>query len=269
MLIDFHTHIFPEKIASATISKLEASANNHAYTDGTEKGVREALERANADLAIALPVLTRPTQFDSVVRFALGVNERFNKFDRKILSFAGMHPACEDIRGKMKFLKDNGFKGVKIHPDYQETYIDNDGYIEILKCAKDYDLIVVTHSGIDDGYKDRPVMCPPELVNKVINKVGHERFVLGHYGAHKQWSEVLTLLAGKKVYFDTAFTLHEIDEDLFKAILDKHGDERVLFATDCPWRDIKDDVEILKSYNLPKETQDKIFYKNALKLLNF
>ncbi len=268
MIIDFHTHIFPEKIAKATITKLEESANNHAYTDGTEEGVRKALDRANADLAIALPVLTKPTQFDGVVRFALQVNERFNNYDRKILSFAGIHPACEDIRGKMKFLKEKGFKGVKIHPDYQQTFIDDDGYIEILKCAKDYDLIVVTHSGVDDGYVGYPVMCPPELARKVIDKVGHEKFVLGHYGAHMQWEEVLSVLAGKNVYFDTAYTFHEIEENLFKAILDTHGEDKVLFATDCPWRDVVDDFRILNSYNLSKETMDKILYKNALKLLN-
>ncbi len=267
-LIDFHTHIFPDKIAKATISKLEESANNHAYTDGTEKGMRDALLRADADLAIALPVLTRPSQFDSVIRFAIEVNERYDSFDKKIFSFAGIHPACEDIKGKMKFIKEKGLKGVKIHPDYQETPIDDQGYIDVLKCARDLDLIVVTHSGIDDGYKDRPVMCPPQLVKKVIGVVGHEKFVLGHYGAHKQWNDVLDVLAGEKVYFDTAYTFHEIEESLFKAILDKHGDDRVLFATDCPWRDIRDDVEVLKSYNLPNETLDKIFYKNALKLLN-
>jgi len=62
--------------------------------------------------------------------------------------------------------------------------------------------------------------------------------------------------------------LHEISEELFKKILSKHGDDKILFATDCPWRDIKSDVEIIKSYNLGKEIEDKIFYKNAKKLLN-
>ena len=81
------------------------------------------------------------------------------------------------------------------------------------------------------------------------------------------WDKVLKILAGEDVYFDTAFTLHEINVGLFKAILDKHGDDKVLFATDCPWRDIVDDVAILKLYKLPTETEDKIFYKNALKLL--
>lgn len=268
MLIDFHTHIFPEKIAKLTIDLLAQKSNGKPWTDGTVDGLVQAMERAGADICVALPVLTKPSQFDSVSRFALEVNERFKDKNRRIISFGGIHPACEDIEGKIKFLKNAGFKGVKIHPDYQETFIDDDGYIKILQCAKEYDMVVVTHAGVDDGYLDKPVRCPPELVRKVIEKVNHKKFVLGHYGGHKQWQEVLTLLAGKEVFFDTAFTLHEIDEEIFKQILDKHGDDKVLFASDCPWQDIDGHAKILKSYNLPRETEDKIFYKNALSLLN-
>lgn len=269
MIIDFHTHIFPDKIAKLTVEKLQALSNNTPYTDGSELGMVNALKRANADIAISLPVLTKPTQFESVLKFALEVNSRFSFFRPSVLSFAGMHPKCDNIREKMKLVKENGIKGVKIHPDYQGTFIDDDGYIEILKCAKDYDLIVVTHAGVDDGYKDEPVRCPPELVKKVISKVNHDKFVLGHYGAHKQWEQVYDILAGENVYFDTAFTLHDIDKDLFIKILEKHGEDKVLFATDCPWRDIRDDVSIINSFNLKEETKDKIFYKNALKLLGF
>lgn len=266
MVIDFHTHIFPDKIAQSTIKKLEENSNGKAYTDGTKQGMLEALKRAKADIAIALPVMTKPTQFESILNFALQVNNEVYQGER-IISFAGIHPACDDIKGKMKLIRDSGLKGVKIHPDYQNTFIDDDGYVEILRCAREYDLIVVTHSGIDDGYIGQPVKCPPELVLKVIEKVNHDKFVLGHYGAHKQWGDVCSILAGKNVYFDTAFTFHEIDEELFKKILYKHGDDKVLFATDCPWRDIKDDIEILNSYRLEKEVLEKIYYKNALKLL--
>lgn len=267
MIIDFHTHCFPDKIAKSTIDALEKRSDGRATTDGTVDGLLKELERANVDIGVALPVLTKPTQFESVAKFALSINERFKQEKRKIISFAGIHPKCENIREKMLFLKENGFKGVKIHPDYQDTFIDDEGYIEILKCAKEFDLIVVTHAGVDDGYKDMPVRCPPELVKKVIQKVGHKKFVLGHYGGHKQWQNVLELLCDFDVYFDTAFTLHEIDEDLFKKILLKHGEDKILFATDCPWRDIKEDLDTLNSYKLNKNTLDKILYKNAKTLL--
>ncbi len=268
MVIDFHTHCFPEKIAGATISALASNSGSTPYTDGTADGLIKNLAAAGADIAINLPVLTKPTQFDTVARYAISLNEKYSASYSKIISFAGIHPACEDIYGKLKFLKENGIKGVKIHPDYQETFIDDEGYIRILQCAKDLDLIVVTHAGVDDGYVGKPVRCPPQLVKKVIEKVGHSKFVLGHYGGHKQWQEVLDLLCGLDVYFDTAYTLHEIDEKLFKVILNKHGENKILFATDCPWQDIKTNLSILRDYGLNKETEDKILYKNAVKLLN-
>jgi predicted TIM-barrel fold metal-dependent hydrolase len=268
MIIDFHTHVFPEKIAKSTIDALVLKASGVPSTDGTVQGMLDALSRGNADIAVTLPVLTKPTQFDSVTKFVKAINDEYSQKGNKLISFGGIHPKCDDIDGKMQYLKSLGIKGVKIHPDYQDTFIDDDGYYQILLSAKKYDMIVVTHAGVDDGYLDQPIKCPPERVLKVIESVNHEKFVLAHYGGHKQWEKVYELLAGKNVYFDTAFSLHEIKEELFKKILIKHGEDRILFATDCPWRDIRDDVEILKSYNLGKETEEKLFYKNALKLLN-
>lgn len=268
MIIDFHTHVFPEKIANQTINALASSSGATPHTDGTVSGMLGALDRASADIAVALPVLTKPAQFDSVARFAKELNLKFSVENNRIISFAGMHPKCENIDEKMKYLKDNGFLGVKIHPDYQDTFIDDEGYFEILRCAKKYDLIVVTHAGVDDAYLDKPIKCPPDRLIKLIDSVEHKKFVLAHYGGHKLWREVYDLIAGKDLYLDTAFTLHEISKDLFVKILDKHGADKVLFATDCPWRDIKDDVEILKSYRLSREIEDMILYKNALELLN-
>lgn len=267
MIIDFHTHIFPDKIAKKTIDFLAAKGNVTPYSDGSVNGLLSEMEKGNADLAIALPVLTNPLQFDSVNRFAAEVNRTFGDQKRKIVSFGGIHPKCEDINGKMKFLKEQGFLGVKIHPDYQETFINDEGYLQILNCAKEYDMTVVTHAGIDIGYRDQPVRCPPQLAKEVIRAVGHPKLVLAHYGASEQWDEVYDLLCGENVYFDTAFCLRFIEREQFCKILEKHGADKILFATDSPWGSIKEDVEILRSFHLGDEITDKILYKNALKLL--
>ncbi len=267
MIIDFHTHIFPDKIASRTIEHLAAKSGFAPFTDGSAKGLLEALDEAGADIAVSLPVLTNPDQFDGVNRFAESVNAAFREKGRGIISFAGIHPACSDIKGKMSFIKESGFLGVKIHPDYQDTYINDEGYIEILKSARELDLIVVTHSGVDGGYRDHPVMCPPQLVKEVIRKVGHEKFVLAHFGANETWEETYDILCGENVYFDTAFTLRYIDPQLFKKIVRKHGAERILFATDSPWGSIKQDLEILRSYGLDKTTEERILSGNARSLL--
>lgn len=267
MIIDFHTHVFPEKIAKSTIETLALRSNGKPSTDGTVKGLVDAMDRSDCDICVTFPVLTKATQFDSVTRFVTSINQEYSQGKRKIISFAGMHPDCENVSEKIAYIKSLGIKGIKIHPDYQSTYIDDERYVNIIKEAKKHDLIVITHSGVDDGYMGEPVRCTPERVLKVINEVDHDKFVLAHYGAHKMWDETLEILAGKNVYFDTAFTLHEISKERFIQILDKHGADKVLFATDCPWREIKEDVAILKSFMLNKKIEDKILYKNAVKLL--
>lgn len=268
MIIDFHTHIFPDKIAEKTISSLAKMSNTVPHTNGTVDGLCKNIEKAKIDVAIALPVLTRPEQFDSVLKFASEINQRFSSGEIKVLSFAGIHPKCEDIPAKIKQIANLGFKGVKIHPQYQDTYIDDLGYVEILEQAKLNDLIVVTHAGVDEGYKNAPVLCPPDRTVKLIKKVNYSKFVLAHFGGNLQWNEVLETIAGKDVYLDTSYMLKNISKDLFRKILFKHGEDKVLFGTDCPWRDIAEEVEMLKHLVSEINLQEKIFAINAKKLLN-
>ncbi len=267
MVIDFHAHAFPEKIAAKTIAILSEKSNAVSHTDGTVEGLYTQLKNSRADIGVALPVVTNPKQFDSINRFALSINERFGESEPSIISFGGIHPACEDIDGKMRFLKENGFLGVKIHPDYQDTFIHDEGYIRILQCAKELDMIVVTHAGVDDGYKGLPVRCPPHLVLEVIRRVGHSKFVLAHLGGNRYVPEVYEMLAGQDVYFDTSFVLHDVGEENFKKLVNKHGADRILFATDCPWRNIEEEITRICSYGLTKETEEKILWRNAARLL--
>ena len=267
MIIDFHTHIFPDKIAEKTVHALERSANATAYSNGTAAGLLDALCRAGADIAVNLPVLTSPAQFDSITGFAAELN-RVKYSGARILSFAGMHPDCEDVPEKLARLAELGFLGIKIHPDYQGTFIDDERYVRILESAKAHGLIVVTHAGQDGAYVGQPIKCTPCRVLKLLDKIGgYSKLVLAHIGGNELYDEVYSYLAGEDVYFDTSFSLHSVNADMFKRLLDKHGDERILFATDSPWRDIEEEIGVIKSYNLGQETEKKIFSENARKLL--
>lgn len=267
MIIDFHTHVFPDKIAERTVALLHEKSGSTPYSDGTVSGLLKRMEEAEADIAVTLPVLTSPSQFDSVTRFAAELNERFADKPRRLISFAGMHPACEDIEGKMRYIKSLGFLGIKIHPDYQGTYINDESYVRIFDCAREYDLIVVTHSGVDGGFPGEPVRCTPERALDLIHRAPHKKSVFAHLGASLMPEAVLEVLAGEDVYFDTAFSLKRTAPDKIKEIIEKHGADRILFATDSPWSSIEDDARIIRSLGLEKETEDKIFYKNALALL--
>ncbi len=264
MIIDFHTHVFPDKIARKTIDFLAQKSNNVPDFDGTVEGLKTQMETAGVTLAVSLPVVTNPTQFDSILSFA----EHVNQTEENIISFAGIHPLCDNLEEKLELVKNANIKGIKIPPDYQGVFIDDERYIKILEICKKLDLIVVTHAGIDCGFRGCPVMCPPDRVKKVIDKVGHNKFVLAHMGGSEMFDEFLSLVAGSDVYIDTAYVLKYLSKEQFLKILEKHGEDKILFATDSPWSNMASDIEILKSFVEDKEILNKILYKNALKLLD-
>ena len=45
MIIDMHTHSFPDKIAAGTIRKLSSLSHTVPFTDGTESGLQETHHR--------------------------------------------------------------------------------------------------------------------------------------------------------------------------------------------------------------------------------
>ncbi len=268
MLIDFHTHIFPDKIASKTIEMLAKNGNTPPYSDGTVSGLLECMSRADASVSVALPVLTSPASFESVNRFAAEVNSAFADKDRRIISFGAIHPDCDDIREKMNRLKEMGFLGVKLHPEYQSTDINADGNVAIVRAAAELDMIVSVHAGVDGAYRGLPVRCRPELILSLLSKVSHSKLIFAHLGGNELFGEVTEKLCGKDIYFDTAYVLRHIDKSTFMRILDKHGEDKILFATDSPWSDIAEDADIIRSYGLSAVAEQKILGDNAKKLLN-
>ena len=269
MLIDFHTHLFPDKIAAAAVSALAASSGNTPYSDGTHAGLLAAMARGGADIAVNLPVLTNPAQFESVLSFAARLNEEFAAKRRGVLSFAGMHPALPNIDAAMRRVREAGFLGIKIHPEYQDTFIDDEANYRLLAAAKENGLITVTHAGVDAAYRNRAARCTPERTARVLDRLGgYDKLVLAHLGGAEMLGEVMAYIAGRQVYIDTAFVLPDTSAEDFCALLARHGEGRILFATDSPWQDIAANVARLSSFDLTPDCLQGILYKNAKNLLS-
>ena len=293
MIIDFHTHIFPNKIAEKTIESLGTLAGVKAASDGTLKGLLDSMEKSGIDRSVIMPVVTKPEQFDSINGFAKKVNETY---EGKLLSFGGIHPENEKYKEKLKYIKSLGLPGIKIHPDYQRVMIDDIRFMRIIEYASELGLIILTHAGIDIGLP-QPVHCPPDKMRKVLDTVKPQKMVLAHYGGWKQWEEVYDYLAGENVYLDTAFLFgvqkvivekqrnrEEVDKseihpngrctyvsyietESFMKILKKHGSDKILFATDSPWSDAKAGVEYIQNLPISEEEKKQLLGKNAKKLL--
>jgi len=212
---------------------------------------------------VILPVATKPSQFESIQNFAKSVNEQY---PGKLLSFGGIHPDCEDYKKELDTIKEMGFKGIKIHPDYQGVMIDDLRFMRIIEYASELGLIILTHAGIDIGLPD-PVHCPPKKMRKVLDKIKPEKMVLAHLGGWSQWEEVYEHLAGEDVFLDTAFIYDYISKEQFLKILEKHGSDKILFATDSPWSDMTKGMEWMKGLSLPQSVEEDILSGNAKRLL--
>lgn len=263
MVIDFHTHIFPDKIAARSIEALENASGITAATDGTLKGLLDSMEKNKVDISVILPVVTKPSQFDTVNQFAAEVNQ---KYKGKLISFGGIHPDSEDYKAELDRIKELGLPGIKLHPDYQRVMIDDERNMRIIEYADSLGLMIMVHAGIDIGLPD-PVHCPPDRAAKVIDALEPDKLILAHLGGWKQWEEVYDLLAGEHVYFDTSFTFDYIEQDMFLRILQKHGHEKVLFATDSPWSDAAKAVDVVRNMPLGQKVIEDILSGNAKKLL--
>ena len=270
MIIDFHTHTFPDEIAERTIHKLEAAAGIHARVNGTLAGLKTSMKQAGVDYSVILPVVTKPSQFDTINQCAAAMNG-----SDQIISFGGIHPNNTDIPDKLAYIRQLGLPGIKLHPDYQKVHINDERYLKLITAAVDLGLLVIIHAGIDVGLPEE-VHCPPEEAVQMLCYVEEHakdpasaKIILAHTGGWKQWDAVEELLVGKPVYFDLAYTFGFISESQLLRIIQNHGADRILFATDSPWNDQAEDIHALQQLPLTQEEQAAILGENAARLLGF
>ncbi len=204
MVIDFHVHAFPEKIAERALASLSEKSGTRYYVNGTLSGLRTSMIQAGVETSVILPVATNESQYRTINDTAYRINEYFS--ETGILSFGGLHPSNTNYKEILRELKMHGAKGIKLHPVYQGSNIDSLENMRILECACENDLIVVIHAGFDVGFPGLDHAVPKHIL-PVIEKIKPKKLVLAHMGGWSCWDEVEDMLAGTDVYFDTSFSL--------------------------------------------------------------
>lgn len=280
MIIDFHTHTFPKAISEKVLAKLSKLSHTKYFTDGSADGLLASMAKASIDYSVNLPVMTAAEQVEKV-NSAL-IADRENLFAQGIITFGGMHPDYENYKKELLRLKENGILGIKIHPAYQNTDIDDMRMMRVIDFASEQGLIVLTHSGIDIGIYDHNYTSVSQIL-KIIDEIHPPKFVLAHMGNWGRWEDVERDLAGAPVWFDTAFAIGivtpdetksgtpylscNLSDEAFVRIVRKHGADKILFATDSPWEDQKDYVGRVNRMPLSEQEKELIFSENAKKLL--
>lgn len=267
MIIDFHTHVFPDAVAKTAIPYMSGIAHTEPRLNGTLSDLQKSMKESDITCSIVLPVVTKPAQFHSINQFSLEhTASDLSHLDHSTIFFGGIHPDTNDYKKDLNALHCMGFKGIKLHPDYQEVFFDDIRYMRIIDYASELGFIISVHAGIDPGFPNL-VRCTSQRILNVIDTVHPEKLVLAHTGGWKLWDEVEHSLAGLNLYMDTSNSLTYIEPEQFLRIIRKHGINRILFATDSPWESQTEDLELIRHIGLSEEELDCILGKNAASLL--
>ena len=279
MIIDFHAHTFPDSIAARAVDSLSKEAHIVPHTDGTVSGLLDSMDKGGIDMSVLLPVATASSQVESINDKALRNNE---KYGDRLCSFGCIHPENSRFKEELRRLKNNGIKGIKIHPVYQNEDIDSKTFLDIIYAACENDLIVITHAGLDIGFPG-VVRCSPKMCRNVINAIGEFKFVLAHMGGWRNWDEVPLYLEDTTALLDTSFSSGRIqalsdgywdnkdkgmlDTDGFMKLINAFGSDRLLFGSDSPWSDQKEATTFIKGLPIDENDATRILSGNACQLL--
>lgn len=266
MLIDFHTHVFPHAIAKRALDGIvERTKNIYGIDqdksfDGTVEGLKTLMRNTGVDISVILPIATKITQYETINNYAEEIT------CDNIISFASLHPYQKNVNETLDNIKARGFKGIKLHPDYQGVYIDDDANISLIKRASDMGLYVVLHSGEDLGMPS-PFRCTIDRLKKVLDRVDESMIILAHMGGFNLWDDVEAMIINSKAYFDTSVVSRYMKIEQYRRIIEKHGADKILFGSDAPWEHPASSLDFLHSAKLSANELELITHRNAERIL--
>ncbi len=259
MIIDFHTHIFPENIAANAVSFLSTKAKIQAFTNACIDGLLKSMDEAGISISINMPVATTAKQISSINHWCASLA------NNRIASFAAYHPAINDI-SLIREIRKTGFIGIKLHPEFQNFSPDDEKLRPLWDACVENNLFVLFHAGADFAFSP-PFKSSPANFARLYKSVPDLKMILAHFGSWRMWNELENEIIGLPIYLDTSFTLGFIEDELFLSLSRKHGVEKILFGSDSPWRDQKTELQKISALPFSKEEKEKILWQNAAKLL--
>ena len=265
MLIDFHTHAFPDAIADRAIQRLEGISKHIALTRGTVGELREQMKRSGVDVSVICSIATNAKQTTNVNNFAIETNSKYG--DLYPLGSVFPDGSDEFIESELRRIHKAGLRGIKIHPDYIGRYINEPCYDVIWRVCSELGLFVISHSGVD-FYSPDDVHCTPEMVLDVTTRYPDLKFIAAHAGGLDMYDDVERYIVGKPIWIDLSlFTIGKITQEQARRIILNHDPSRMVFGSDNPWNDPADEKKYIEQLSLPDELLERIWWKNAADLL--
>lgn len=258
MIIDCHTHIYPDKIALKAAKSIGEFYNVDMCLDGTVKTLLETADRAGVDRCIVCSAAVDAAHVRKVNEFII---ETVRQNPGRLMGFGTLHPDLEDPEAELKFMLDGGLLGVKLHPDMQHFALEEKRTDRLYSVCEGV-CPMLLHTG-DKRYRNsNPSQVPPVLKR-------HPRLVLecAHLGGYSEWDEAAACLVDTNVYVDCSSSLFALSDERARELICLFGEDRVLFGSDYPMWDMQTEREHLERLGLSDTMMKKIYSENVLKML--
>ena len=273
MIIDFHSHDFPDGIAAKAMRVMCKQTEGVLWPsgDGTMTNHLDSMTKAGVEAAVLCQIATKPTQWEFILKRSRAIMSGAlgERAKRMLIPFGSVHPLDAEAPAHIEEFAKAGVKGIKFHPYYQNFSLKNPALWPIFKKIAELGLIVECHCGGDVSWVNERGKCGPEEIAALMKAVPSLKFVAAHLGGCFRYQAHATdVLLDAGVYIDTsslAFRWH-YDEEM--RLLRSWPRERILFATDFPWTDYSESIRHVRAIRDPNDYEN-IFHLNARRLLGW
>lgn len=259
--IDFHTHIYPEKIAKKATDFLRNYCNQEAGWPGTAENLMIFGKAAGISRFVTLSVAVKAEQVRKINEFAVSQNNEYEDF----FSFGSIHAAQKSPVEEVDFIKKSGLYGVKIHAEQQNFAIDDERLFNAYDYLQNLGLPVLFHCG--DPVKN---LSHPARIRHLVHEFPKLRIVAAHFGGWMRFDEALETLKGddcKNLFFDMSSSMPYLGAEKTAHFINTYGDDRIFFGSDFPLWSQDEEIENFLALPLSLSAKENIAHKNAEKFL--
>lgn len=260
MIIDFHAHIYPEKIAEKAVKAISTFYENAPMAcNGHTQELLDSGNKIGVTKYIVHSTATKPQQVESINNFILDECSKHSEF----VGFGTMHPEYQNYKEELNRIRNAGLKGIKLHPDFQEFQCDTPQMDPIYDEMARLKMPVLFHAG-DYRYD----FSGPKRIRNVLDKHPDLIIIAAHFGGYTEWENSVKYLVGQNVYFDTSSTFWKLPFPQARQIIEAHGYKKFLFGSDFPMWNHEGELANIKKLGLSPEQEQAILFENGNNLLN-
>ncbi len=257
-IIDFHAHIYPDKIAEKATQSVGEFYTLPMHKVGSVGALFASGDPAGVNRFVVQSVATVPRQVESINNF---IRETCEAHPQRLIGFGTIHPGMENPVEEVERCLQMGLRGIKIHPDVQQFAMDDPAMFPVYDAIQGRAPMLI-HCG-DYRYD----YSHPYRLAHVLDEFPKLEVVAAHFGGWSLFDLAMEYLLPRKCWLDTSSSFAFLGKVRAREIIRAYGAERIVFGDDFPMWDHKSELETLLSLGLTDRENERILSENAKQIL--